>query len=379
MKKHEFSHLGQRSGLPQAGPESVSGNGSLTSAQISGDGPGKQGPEPDRPAISVIIPAYNEEAAVGSQIVSIREVLRSHGIEHEIIVVDDGSVDATAEKAIEAGARVLQKSQNQGYGAAIKTGIVAAAYDTIVIVDADGTYPADQIPHLVGKLDTADMVVGARTGADVHIPLVRRPAKWFLGLVANRVSGQSIPDLNSGLRAFRRDCVRQYFSILSNKFSFTTTMTLALLADDYRVVYHPINYYERVGKSKITPRNFVDFIILVLRMAMLFQPLKIFVPLALSSSLLGVLKAIADVVTVYSRSPIVDIASMQQPMLSISAVMLLLGGLHILLIGMVADGVLRRIGQDNRHMAPSHAIQSYEMLPKLQNPSNDHISPDSAG
>ena len=126
-------------------------------------------------------------------------------------------------------------------------------------------------------------------------------------------------------------------------------MTLALLADDYRVVYHPINYYQRVGKSKITPRNFVDFIILVLRMAMLFQPLKIFVPLAFICSLLGVLKAIADIVTVYSRTPIVDIASMQQPMLSISAVFLLLGGLHILLIGMVADGVLRRIGQDNRY------------------------------
>ena len=108
--------------------------------------------KPIRPAISVIIPAYNEEAAVGSQIVSIREVLRSHGIEHEIIVVDDGSVDATAEKAIEAGARVLQKPQNQGYGAALKTGIVAAKHDTIVMIDADGTYPADQIPHLVSQV-----------------------------------------------------------------------------------------------------------------------------------------------------------------------------------------------------------------------------------
>ena len=159
-------------------------------------------------------------------------------------------------------------------GLLIKTGIVAAEYDTIVIIDADGTYPPDQIPHLVSKLETADMVVGARTGTDVHIPWVRRPAKWLLGLLANRVSGQSIPDLNSGLRTFRRDCVRQYFSILSDKFSFTTTVTLALLADDYRVVYHPINYYRRLGKSKVTPRNFVDFTILVLRMAMLISAIE---------------------------------------------------------------------------------------------------------
>lgn len=323
------------------------------------------------PGISVIIPAFNEEGAVAAQIVSVREVLQQQGLEHEIIVVDDGSRDGTAEKAIEAGARVLQKPHNQGYGAAIKTGIVAAAHDTIVIIDADGTYPPDQIPHLVRQLETADMVVGARTGSDVHIPWVRRPAKWMLGLLANRVAGQTIPDLNSGLRAFRRDCVRQYFAILSNKFSFTTTVTLALLADDYRVVYHPINYYQRVGKSKITPRNFIDFIILVLRMAMLFQPLKIFVPLAFMCTSLGVLKAISDIITVYSRSPHIDIATMQQPMLSVSAVFLLLGGLHFLLIGMVADGVLRRIGQDNRNLEPSHAVRSYELAPRTRNPSSD--------
>lgn len=372
MKKHNPSHFGRRSGLTQAAAEAASGNGNLASDEIAGDALGKQSPGRIETAISIIIPAYNEEAAVASQIMSIQEVLRSNGIEHEIIVVDDGSIDATAEKAIESGARVLQKPQNQGYGAAIKTGIVAAAYDTLVIIDADGTYPADQIPHLVRKLESADMVVGARTGTDVHIPLVRRPAKWLLGLLANRVSGQPIPDLNSGLRSFRRDCVSQYFSILSDKFSFTTTVTLALLADGYRVVYHPINYYyRRLGKSKITPRNFVDFTILVLRMAMLFQPLKIFVPLAFTCSLLGVFKAIADIATVYSRTAVLDISTMQQPMLSISAVFLMLGGLHILLIGMVADGLLRRIGQDNKRLAPSHAVRSYELLSRLQNPSDD--------
>jgi hypothetical protein len=166
--------------------------------------------------------------------------------------------------------------------------------------------------------------------------------------------------------------VRQYFSILSDKFSFTTTATLALLADGYQVVYHPINYYyRRLGKSKITPRNFIDFAILVLRMAMLFQPLKIFAPLALSCIMLGVIKAIADLATVLTRAPFWDVSLFQHPMLSVSAVLLLLVGLQILLIGMVADGVLRRIGQDNRHRVPSHAVRSYELRPLPQTPSND--------
>ena len=361
MNKRQSGDSDQSPAAVQPTRSIFSVNGESSSGDIAGVPLVKLNPDPLQVAISIVIPAYNEEAAVASQIASVQDAMRSEGLIYEIIVVDDGSGDATAQKALEAGARVLRKPQNQGYGAAIKTGIIAAAYEIIVIIDADGTYPPDQISAIVAKLETADMVVGARTGSDVHIPWVRRPAKWILGLLANRVSGQSIPDLNSGLRAFRRECVKQYFSILSNKFSFTTTVTLALLADDYRVVYHPINYYRRVGKSKITPRNFLDFTILVLRTAMLFQPLKVFVPLAFSCSLLGLLKAIADFVTVYSRTPALDLVSIQQPMLSTSAVFLLLGGLHILLIGMVADGVLRRIGQDNRHLMPSHAIRSFEL------------------
>lgn len=311
-------------------------------------------------SVSIVIPAYNEETAVASQIKSIRAVLQSQGINHEIIVVDDGSEDTTAQRAARAGARVLRKPENRGYGAAIKTGILSAAYETIVIIDADGTYPPDQIPSLVRKLETADMVVGARTGSEVRIPWVRRPAKWLLGLLANRVSGQSIPDLNSGLRAFRRDCVTQYFSILSNKFSFTTTVTLALLADDYRVVYHPINYYRRVGKSKITPRNFIDFTILVLRMAVLFQPLRIFLPLAFLCGLFGMFKVIFDIFAFAGRSPAFDWSLLYQAILSPSALLLLLAALQLLLIGMVVDGVLRRINQNGAVRVSSHAATAWE-------------------
>ncbi|MGH8507408.1 MAG: glycosyltransferase family 2 protein [Gammaproteobacteria bacterium] len=311
--------------------------------------------EPVRLCVSVILPAYNEEAAVGPQINAIRRVLHSHGMTHEILVIDDGSQDRTVEEALQAGARVLRHAENRGYGAAIKTGITFAEHDKIVIIDADATYPADQIPHLVQVLETADMVVGARTGNEVHIPWLRRPAKWILGWLASRIAGHAIPDLNSGLRAFHRECAKQYFPILSNRFSFTTTLTLALLADDYRVVYHPIDYYRRVGKSKITPRHFMDFTILVLRMAMLFQPLKIFVPLAFGFGLLGTGKIIFDILSLFERTSTLGWSLFYQPVISTSSILLLLAALQLLLIGMMADGVIRRIAQHNRPQAVSHA------------------------
>ena len=313
--------------------------------------------------VSVIIPAYNEEAAVGPEVEAVRRVLRAHVLAHEIIVVDDGSNDRTVQEALAARARVIRHINNRGYGAAIKTGIIAAKYPAIVITDADGTYPADQIPHLLAKLETADMVVGARTGEKVQIPWLRRPAKWLLGRLANHIAGQSIPDLNSGLRAFRRDCVEQYFPILSNRFSFTTTSTLALLADDYRVVYHPINYYRRVGASKIAPRHFMDFIILVLRMSMMFQPLKVFVPLSLTFGLLGIAKVIFDVIALFARHRTIGWYLLYEPVLSTSAMLLLMTALQLLLIGMMADGVVRRIAQHNKPLAPSHAVWAAESGP----------------
>lgn len=320
--------------------------------------------EPLRTPVSVVLPAYDEQEAVGPEIEKIRQVLSSHKIAHEILVIDDGSQDATAERALRASARVMRHPENRGYGAALKTGIIAAKHDTIVIMDADGTYPADQIPAMIAKLQSADMVVGARTEKEVHIPWVRRPAKRFLGWLAAHIAGMAIPDLNSGFRAFRRDCLKQYFPILSNRFSFTTTSTLALLADGYRVVYHPVNYYKRLGQSKIRPRHFMDFVILVLRMAMLFQPLRVFVPLAFACTSLGVLKVGYDIVTVFPRAASLDWSLLYQPVLSTSAILLLLVGLQLLLIGMVADGVLRRIGQYSRPMVPSHAIRAAESLPQ---------------
>jgi glycosyltransferase involved in cell wall biosynthesis len=313
-------------------------------------------PRPVMGPVSVILPALNERGTVGGQVRAIRRALGDRGAAHEILVVDDGSTDGTGEEALAAGARVLRHDVNRGYGAAIKSGITAAGYDTCVILDADNTYPAGEIPALLAELETADMVVGARTRANVHIPWVRRPGKWLLARLAERIAGHRIVDLNSGLRAFRRECVSQYFPILPERFSFTTTVTLAYLADDYRVVYHPIEYDRRAGRSKIRPRHFLDFVVLVLRMAMLFQPLKVFVPLALGAGLLGAAKLALDVVGLFTRTTERGWSLLFQPTVSTSAILLLLLAFQLLLVGMVADGVLRRIAQRNRLLAPSHAV-----------------------
>jgi len=289
--------------------------------------------------------------------------------------VDDGSDDDTAKKALEEGVRVLQHAENRGYGAAIKTGIMSARYEVIAITDADGTYPADQLPAMLETLQSSDMVVAARVGEEVHIPWVRRPAKWVLRKLASHIAGHDIPDLNSGLRVFRREVIQQYFPVLSNRFSFTTTSTLAFLGDDYHVSYIPINYYKRIGRSKIRPWHFMDFTVLVLRMAMLFQPLKVFVPLAGLFCIAGMLKAGFDVALVMQRAATFGLTTLYQPVLSTSAILLFLTGLQLLLIGMMAEGVLRKMGQQNRSTVMSRSIRSYELSREREGQSHEVPGP----
>jgi glycosyltransferase involved in cell wall biosynthesis len=232
--------------------------------------------------ISLIIPAYHEEDCIGAVLEALPDQLE--GLTYEIIVVDDGSTDRTGEIAAQYDdVVVLHHRSNRGYGAALKTGIRRARYDLIGITDADGTYPNERIPDLVRHLyeTESDMVVGSRTGENVNIPLVRRPAKWIIGKLANIVAGEPIPDINSGLRVFQRDIALSFFSLLPEGFSFTTTITLGMLANHYFVEYLPIDYHKRVGKSKIKPiRDTLNFTQLILRIALYFAPLKVFVPLS---------------------------------------------------------------------------------------------------
>ncbi len=285
--------------------------------------------------VSVIIPAFNEVSGVGQVIAELREALQQLGIRPEILVVDDGSTDGTARAAAAAGARVIRHHSNRGYGASLKTGIAAASHEVVAITDADGTYPAEHLPELLVELERADMVVGARVGRKVRIPAVRRPAKWLLNRLANYLTGARIPDLNSGLRVFRRDVVRQYFPLLPDQFSFTTTITLAMHCDKYAVSYVPINYRQRHGKSKIVPWDAGSFLVLILRTSMLFRPLRVFLPVVLLCLLCGFGKMTIDL--------------MRDPNISASALLALMSALLILLIGMVGDAIATRLGRLSPH------------------------------
>lgn len=278
--------------------------------------------EPVDHAVSIVIPALNEAAHVAEQILAVKQVMERTDWQFEIIVVDDGSSDGTAERAAAAGVAVLRHRRNRGYGAALKTGISSSRFDWILITDADGTYPPSAIPAVLAAADDNDMVVGARIGATVHIPLERRPAKWFLRRLASYLAGQELPDLNSGLRLMRKELVQQYEHLLPSGFSFTTTITLSAACNDHPVAYVPIDYLGRLGTSKIRPRHAYDFTLLILRTIVFFNPLKVFIPLGLVLAGMGFAKFVYDV----TRNN-----------LSESAIFGMLAALIVWAVGLLAD------------------------------------------
>jgi len=169
-------------------------------------------------------------------------------------------------------------SANRGYGAALKAGIARAKFDWIAIIDADGTYPATALPKMLQQVESNDMVVGARIGSQVRDPFARRPAKWLLRKFACVLAGQEIPDLNSGLRVMRKSLVHQFAGILPSGFSFTTTITLSMICCGYSVAYVPIDYFKRIGRSKIKPFHAVKFAFLIVRTVLRFRPMRVLVP-----------------------------------------------------------------------------------------------------
>lgn len=281
---------------------------------------------PNPVGISIVMPAYNEAKMVGVQIERIREVMDHTACPWELIVVDDGSTDGTGDAVKEHGVRLLRKQYNAGYGAALKSGISVAKHDWILIIDADGTYPAESIPLLLERIPEYDMVVAARVGQNVHIPFVRRPMKWILGRLANYLARQPIPDLNSGLRVFRKALAEKFEHLLPSGFSFTTTITMAMLFNDYRVSYLPIDYHKRVGMSKVRATHVYDFLLVILRTVIYFNPLRFFLPLGGFFLVGGLGKLAYDVYHWH---------------LSASAVMLILGGLILWALGLLSDQISR--------------------------------------
>jgi glycosyltransferase involved in cell wall biosynthesis len=249
-------------------------------------------------SFTVVMPAFNEEGGIVDTLARLRECLATLGVASEIVVVDDGSTDRTAELlASQPGIRVVHHDRNLGYGAALKTGIRHARHPLIVITDADGTYPSERIPDLVARASSADMVVGARTSDNVEYSALRSIPKWFLKYFAEWLTRRKIPDINSGLRVFRKDAVARFLGILPDGFSFTTTITLAMLTNGYTVDYEPIDYRQRVGKSKIRPiRDTLRIAQLILRTGMYFAPLRVFFPVALLFGMAFLVSLVVDVV-----------------------------------------------------------------------------------
>ncbi len=240
--------------------------------------------------VSIIVPVYNEEKSIEGTLTEIKSTIKTLSFNTEIIVVDDCSDDNS--KTIldrTKGVKVISHTKNKGYGASLKTGIKNSKYDIILITDADGTYPIKDIPFLLKYANEWDMVIGSRKGRIVKVPFFRRPAKWFLNNFASYISSMRIPDLNSGLRVFKKDLALKFWNLFPEGFSFTSTITVAALTKGYNVKFVPINYYKRKGSSTMHPiKDFIRFNKLLLKLALFFKPLKVFIPLSISLFSIGI-------------------------------------------------------------------------------------------
>jgi glycosyltransferase involved in cell wall biosynthesis len=233
--------------------------------------------------VTVLIPAYNEAEAIGTVVLSLRE--RAPGL--TVIVVDDGSSDGTGEIATQTGALVIRHSVNRGYGAALKTGIRAARTALVATYDADGQHNPDDLLRMLEASDGADALIGARQG-DSYRQVSRRPGKWLLAKVANSLVGQRIPDLNCGLRVMRREVVSRYLHLLPNGFSASTTTTVCMVQRGYDVRFVPIKASRRIGKSSVRQvRDGLNTVLLIVRLIVMFNPLRFFLPPAAGLILLG--------------------------------------------------------------------------------------------
>ena len=281
--------------------------------------------------VSIVIPVYNEEKAIGDDLDTIMATMEGSGYTYEVIVMDDGSTDRTGDIARAKGVKVIQHPINRGTGAARRTGIVQAQGEIIVMTDGDGTYPNQDIPRLLEYLPAFDQVVGARTSEQGSFRFLRAPTKWFIRKLACYLTGMDIPDLNSGLRAFKREVMLKFLYLIPDGFSCVSTMTLAFLCNGYTIKYVPIDYYKRIGRSKFRPINDTyNYLLTVVRMVMYFNPLKVFLPISLFLTLIGTVKLIRDML-VYRNLYFPGVT-----------VMIVLTAIQVTAIGLLADLIVRK-------------------------------------
>lgn len=287
--------------------------------------------------VSVIVPVYNEEEAIPGDLDVILETMAASKWDYEVIVVNDGSTDRTAEIVRgyeDRGVKLLEHRENRGGGFSRNTGIKAATGDVVMVTDGDGTYPNDDMPKLLQRMEDEDldMVVGARTKEAGTMKFLRMRAKWFIRKLAEWLSGFSIPDLNSGLRAMRKEVFMPFMDILPWGHSWVSTITLAMLASGYSVGFVDIDYFSRKGSSTFHPlKDTYSYITLVIRTVTWFNPLKIFFPSALLVILAGIIKIVVDsILQGYFR-------------VTGTTVIVLLVGIQLIAIGLLADLIVQRV------------------------------------
>jgi glycosyltransferase involved in cell wall biosynthesis len=285
-----------------------------------------------------VLPVHNEEACLEQEIKRIKEGLDASRYSWELVLVDDASTDGSAAIADKfPWIRRITFPVNRGSGAARRVGSQAAKGDVVVWTDADMTYPNDEIAALVDALGDADQVVGARRTEEGTLRLLRAPTKWAIKKLASVLTKTDIPDLNTGFRAFRRESAAQYLPLLPNGFSHVTTITLTMLMDGKHVVFTPISYASRAGRSKFHPiRDTYVYVMQVLRMVTFFSPLSVFMPVGVTLLALGGVKLIYDIIDHPLR-------------VAINTMLILFAGFQIVVLALLADLVVAR----TRHGADS--------------------------
>lgn len=296
----------------------------------------------DQKTCAIIVPIYNEESCIGNTLGRIRHIIADvPDYRFEIICVDDGSYDSSQEILHhEPGITLLAHTANRGYGAALRTGLDYSQQEWAFIVDADGTYELEDLKHLLAEAQAgADMVVGVREGASIIRSPIRRIALWLLRKMVHGLTGVMVPDLNSGMRLFRRSLYQEFRHLLPEGFSFTTTLTVASLYSGYAVRYVLTHYHHRVGRSSIKPlRDFLGFAILIIRLASYFEPLRFFLPLSIGVFIIAVLRGIRDLVVVNALG-------------SLSVIMVLMA-IQFFVLGVITDAVVRRTSVGIRKQLP---------------------------
>lgn len=285
-----------------------------------------------RRTCAIIIPVYNEDRAIADTVTRIQAICKQiPEYDFEIVCINDGSSDRSGEiLAGLKGITLLTHEVNRGYGAALRTGLDYCSREWVFITDADGTYPLEDLVHLLQSAETGfDMVVGSREGAGISKSPFRRLARWVLRKMVHGLTGVMVPDLNSGMRVFRKSLYTEFRHLLPLGFSFTTTLTVASLYSGRRVRYIPVDYQRRIGKSNIKPvKDFFGFVILIVRLASYFDPLKFFLPAAFALFGLGILRAIRDVIVVNQFGAL--------------SVILFITAFQIFAFGVIADVIVRR-------------------------------------